>query len=109
MSFDIPQMHIPDNSAEARNLEAIMVRDSVSPAEAVLTALRGMDVEHRRAQPRARKDKPMDGDLLTDELINQLKALDTSYGLLEDVPNEKIERMEATIRRMKREGFPKRA
>jgi hypothetical protein len=49
------------------------------------------------------------GDPLTDELINPLKTLDSGYGLLEDVPAENIKRMETTIRRMKRKGFPGRA
>lgn len=44
-------------------------------------------------------------DLVTDEQINQLKALDSSFGLLEDVPEERIDRMATTIKRMKRERF----
>jgi hypothetical protein len=48
-------------------------------------------------------------DLVTDEQISRLKALDSSFGLLEDVPEENIDRMSATIRRMKREGFGARA
>ena len=43
---------------------------------------------------------------MTDEQIRQLKELDSSFGLLEDVPEEKIDRMAAAIRRMKKEGSP---
>jgi len=45
---------------------------------------------------------------VTDEQISQLKALNGSFGLLEDVPEEQIDAMSRTIKRMKREGFPKR-
>jgi hypothetical protein len=42
MSFDIPQIHIPDNSPEAQVLEAIISREHVSPEQVVLRALREM-------------------------------------------------------------------
>jgi len=42
VSFDIPPMHIDDNTPEARIIEAIVSRDHVSPEEVVRRALRGM-------------------------------------------------------------------
>ena len=45
VSFDIPQIHIADNSPEARVIEAIMNRDHVSPEEVVRRALRGLALE----------------------------------------------------------------
>jgi len=44
MSFDIP-LHIETNTPEARLIEAIVIRDHVSPEEAVRRALRGVAIE----------------------------------------------------------------
>lgn len=46
MSFDIPPLHIPDNSREAQVIQAIMIRDQVTAEEAVRAALRGMTIEN---------------------------------------------------------------
>ena len=40
MSFDIPQMHIPDDSPEAHAVENVMQAERVGPREAVLSILR---------------------------------------------------------------------
>lgn len=45
MSFDIPPIHIADNSPEAKVMEAMINRDHVSPEEVVLRALRGMALQ----------------------------------------------------------------
>ena len=45
MSFDIPQIHIADNSVEAQVIEAIVNRDHITPEEVVRRALRGMATE----------------------------------------------------------------
>ena len=108
MSFDIP-IHLADNSPEARVIEAIVKRDRVSPEEVVRRAIRTLNMPQAAKEPTTRNRKTEKPDVLTDELINELKSLDSSYGLLEDVPDENIRRMSETIRRMKREGFPSRA
>jgi len=104
MSFDFP-IHIPDNSPEAKAIEAIVIRDHVSPEEVVRRAIRALAVP----PPNANSAPPKSvAELLTDEMINELKSLDSSYGLLEDVPLGRIEQMEATIQRMKQEDFSDR-
>ena len=50
MSFDIPPLHIPDNSLEARAIEAIISRDHVSPEEAVRRVLRDAGTKKNPAQ-----------------------------------------------------------
>ena len=40
MPFDIPNLHIEQNSREGQNLQAIIQRDHVSPEEAIRRALR---------------------------------------------------------------------
>lgn len=45
MSFDIPQIHIPDDSPEAQVMEAIISRDHVSPEDVVRRALRQMAIQ----------------------------------------------------------------
>ncbi|CAN5492978.1 hypothetical protein BH11ARM2_BH11ARM2_22240 [soil metagenome] len=83
-----------------RDIERYAQAESITPTEAAIKLIRSSLKEARR-----KTQEP----LVTDEQIRQLKALDSSYGLLEDVPEEKIDRMAATIRRMKREGFSARA
>ena len=53
MGFDIPNLHIPDNSGAARLIEAIMSEEQVSPAEAVYRALELL--ENSQANPPIRK------------------------------------------------------
>lgn len=56
-----------------------------------------------------KKGKPEPAKPLTPEELAHLKELDGTFGLLEDVPEEVIDRIEEGIRRMKKEGFPVRA
>jgi hypothetical protein len=110
MSFDIPQMHIPDDSPEVRAIEAIISREHLSLEEVVRRALRGMDAKRPRARPAAARGRATKHVApLTDDEINQLKVMNPVFGLLEDVPEEKIDRMAQTIQRMKRESFQTRA
>lgn len=50
MSFDIPQLHIPDNSPEAQAVEHIMHTEHVGPAEAVRFILRNAADQRNTAQ-----------------------------------------------------------
>ena len=94
MSFDIPATMEQDirQYAQAEHLSA-----DEALIKLVQTGLRAAKRRGKRAE------------LVTDDQLNRLKALDPSFGLLADVPEEKIDRMSATIRRMKREGFGTRA
>jgi hypothetical protein len=40
LAFDIPNLHIEQDSPEGQNLQAIILRDQVSPEEAIRSALR---------------------------------------------------------------------
>lgn len=92
MSLDLP-------ISIERDLERYAQAEHISPTEAAIQFIQsGLSAK-----------QPTAGDLVTDEQIRQLKALDSSFGLLEDVPEEKIDRMAATIQRMKQEGFTARA
>ena len=53
MSYDIPQLHIPDNSPEAQVIETVVNRDQVTPKEAVLRILRNAQpaIEERTLAP----------------------------------------------------------
>jgi len=94
MSLDLP-INIE------RDLEEYAQSEHISPAEAA--------VKFIQSGLKASRRKMAKENLVTDEQIQQLKALDGTFGLLEDVPEEQIDRMAATIRRMKRERFPARA
>ena len=61
MSFDIPQIHLPDNSPEARAIEAIISRDHVTAEEVVRSAIRGLAAD-ALGSARAEDTKP--GELL---------------------------------------------
>jgi hypothetical protein len=50
MSFDIPQIHIPDNSPEARAVEYVMSAQHVTAVEAVRSILRGAKPENIRPE-----------------------------------------------------------
>lgn len=94
MSFDLP-------ASLERDLEQYAQAEQISPGESAVRLIQGaLKAKRRRASK---------GNLVTDEQIRQLKALNGTFGLLEDVPEEKIDRMAATIKRMKREGLPNRA
>jgi hypothetical protein len=94
MSFDLP-------ASVERELQLYAQAEHISPAEAAVKLIQD--------SLRAKRRKAGKENLVADEQIRQLKALNSTFGLLEDVPEEKIDRMAATIKRMKREGFPARA
>jgi hypothetical protein len=72
MRFDLP-------AGIERDLERYAKAEHISPAEAAVLLIQS---SLKSSKSKAKSN----GDLLTDELINQLKALDTSYGLLETCP-----------------------
>lgn len=89
MSYDIPR------NLE-RDVQKYADQESLSTSEATARLLTfGLE------SVGARK-KRVSRDLVTDEQIEQLKALGVS-GMLDGVPEGKIRRMEATIAKMKRE------
>jgi len=94
MSFDFP-------ASVERDIEQYAQAEHITPTEAAVKLIQDA--------LKAAKRNAVKEDLVTDEQIRQLKALNSTFGLLEDVPEEKIDRMAATIKRMKREGFPTRA
>jgi hypothetical protein len=94
MSFEFP-------ANLERDIERFALSEHISPTDAAVRLIQdGL---------KAKKRKTVNEDLVTDEQIRQLRALDPMFGLLEDVPEEQIDRMEASIQRMKRERFPARA
>jgi hypothetical protein len=93
MSFEFP-------ASVERDIERYAQAEAISPAEAAVRLVK----DALKATRRKTKDV-----VVTDDQIARLKALDGSFGLLEDASEEQIERMSATIQRMKREGFPARA
>lgn len=94
MSFDLP-------ASVEREVQRYAETEHISPAEAVVRLIQdALKAKH----------KGTDESLVLDEQIRQLKALAPgTFGLLEDVPDEQIDHMATTIRRMKREGFSPRA
>jgi len=95
MSYDFPVTIQQDIQQYAQ-------AEHITAEEAVLKIIQvGLKSIRRKAQ----KVAP-----LSDDELNQLKVLAPgTFGLLEDVPDEQIKRMDATIRRTKRERFPARA
>jgi hypothetical protein len=87
------------------NIPLSVQRDVQEYAQAEHISADEAAVKLIREALKASRRKAKGADLVTDEQLRQLKALDPSFGLLEDVPEEQIDRMSAMIRRMKREGF----
>ncbi|RYG99233.1 MAG: hypothetical protein EON58_04670 [Alphaproteobacteria bacterium] len=83
-----------------RDIERYAQAEHLTPTEAAVKLIQSGLKANRRT---------LSADLVTDEQIRQLKALDSSFGLLEDVSEESIDRMAATIQGMKQEGFTARA
>lgn len=48
MSFDIPEIHFPDNSQEAQVMEAIMRREHLTAEEIVRMAIRMLGLVAKR-------------------------------------------------------------
>jgi hypothetical protein len=91
MSFEFP-------ANLERDIERFARAEHISPTDAAARLIQdGL---------KAKKQKSPKEDLVTDEQIRQLKALDLLFGLLEDVPEGQIDRMEASIQRMNRARFP---
>jgi hypothetical protein len=94
MSFEFP-------ANLERDIQRFAQAEHISPTDAAVRLIQdGL---------KAKKRRTVNEVLVTDEQIRQLKALDPLFGLLEDVPKEQIDRMAASIQRMKRERFPSRA
>lgn len=95
MSFDFP-------ATIRQDIQQYAQEEHITTEEAALKIVQaGLKTIRRKAATET---------LDIDDQIRQLKVLAPgTFGLLEDVPDEQIKRMEATIRRMKRERFPTRA
>jgi len=109
MSFDIPQMRIPDNSTEARILEAIIDRDHVTVEEAVRRALRTVEVKPAAPKKSATKRQAQSVAPVTDQELKQFKELYPGLGRLDDVTDEQWDRILKGACKMNKEGFPRRA
>ena len=109
MSFDIPQMHIPDNSTEARILEAIIDRDHVTVEEAVRRALRAVEFKPEAPIKSAPKRNDQSVAPVTDQELQQFKELYPGLGLLDDVTDEQWDRILKGARKLNKEGFSPRA
>ena len=109
MAFDISHLHLADGSLEAQIVERIMDHDHVPPEEAVRRAIRDAAIHAgcERADETAPRQHKSQVVPLSAEEIDRLKSLDSTFGLLGDVPDEQFDQILAAIREMKREGFPK--
>jgi hypothetical protein len=108
MSFDL-HITLPDNSPEARLVQAIVSREHVSPEEAVRKVLRGSALEPRKVKPSTSTSKPKPSEPLTMRELEQFEELFPSLGLLGDVTDEQWLSIEQDIGRMKRDGFRRHA
>ena len=107
MSFDIPEIHVADGSREAQILEAIMARDHVTTEEAVRSILRTAAMPQKIRSHSVTKPSSEPAPL-SDYEIDQLARLGKTFGLLADVSDEQIARVEADINELKLEGLPTR-
>lgn len=83
-----------------RDIEEYAQDENISPTDAAIRLIQDALA--------ASKHKVSEEASDIDDQILQLKALNRTFGLLEDVPDEQIDRMSATIERMKAEEFPSR-
>jgi hypothetical protein len=67
MSFDIPRLHLSDNSPEARVMEDIVTRDHVCPSEAILSVLRGLATDQATQTEESKKGGELLFGLFSDE------------------------------------------
>jgi len=104
MGFDIPQMHLPDNSHEAQVIEAVINRDQVSVEEAVRRALRSVEVKSD-VPKKVRARRGAAASPVTNEELDAFKALYPGLGLLGDLSDEQWDRILKSSQAMKREGF----
>jgi len=103
MSFDIPKMHFPDDSQEARILEAIIDRDHVTVEEAIRRALRTVEVKPTAPTKSATKRKAGKGVITATEL-QQLRAIPT-FAFFEKLPETVIDTMKAASKQTRAERF----
>jgi predicted HTH domain antitoxin len=99
MSFDIPAIHLPDNSAEARILETIIRREHVSVEEAVRLAIRTGFIEPKNSVAKRREVKHE----ITDEDLELLRQNVPIFGFLENLPESVVDAMEATSKQIREE------
>lgn len=93
MSFELP-------AGLESDVQQYASAEHISTEEALVKLIRfGL----KASQPKTKGIKP-----ITDDEISQLKALSPTFGLLEDVSEEAIDRMAETIRGMKQQGFGNR-
>jgi len=109
MSFDIPKMHIADNTPEARVLEAIISRDHISAEEAVRRAIRNLEtsVVTPKATPRRRSAEPTAS--LSSAELSELESAFPGLTALDEVTEEQWARIDSKIRQGKRAGLSTRA
>jgi|GEM_PF-5650975 len=103
MSFDIP-LHIPDDSPEAQIIEAIVLREQITPAEAVLVAIRGGTTAGLVSTPAPAEEV----EPLTEAELEEFHRLFPSSGLFDDVTDEQWDRIVAAARAMNEEVPPTR-
>jgi hypothetical protein len=104
MSFDIP-LHIADNSPEALIIEAIVLRDHVSPEEVVRRALKAFTIVPRGPELKDGKRKSAKVSPLTDE---ELKRFDDLYPGLSfgGITDEQWQHIEEGTLKLRQEGLP---
>jgi len=88
MSFDIPPMHIADNSPEAKAIEAILAHENVSPEEVVRRALRSLVVPGSKTKPSHRKPQSKAVEPISDEELANIDRLCPALKLLDQVTDE---------------------
>ena len=110
MSFDVPQMHLPDNSPEAQIMEAIISREHVTPEEVVRMALRRLTIPHRPAKRVApNKGQAQSIAPLTEAEMQYLDQMFPALDALDDVTDEQWGRIDKNVRRMKQARLSTRA
>ena len=88
MSFDIPNLHIPDNSPEAKVIEFIISRDTVTPEEAIRTALRQSSlVAETPAQELLGAFSSPEDRACLDEAMSIVKAQRKDYDVIRKLEN----------------------
>jgi hypothetical protein len=94
MTYDFP-------ATVQQDIQQYAQAEHISAEEAILKIVKvGRKTIRRKAQIVAP---------LSEDELRQLDGFGKTFGLLADVPDEDIDRMAATVRRMKREGSPARA
>ena len=110
MSFDIPPLHIPDNSPEARAIQAIISRDRVTPEEAVRSVLRGAAMQLPKSKPKtpANRRDPRGVKPISEAELAKLDKLCPALQMLDDVTDEQWDRIAKVAREMGKAGYLQR-